>query len=70
MEVVNGNTFQCDKRYFCKQKEKQKKFIIDTQQPIVTQILSGHHKGPVQLGIEVFSTFSRDVNKTNLLSSD
>ena len=51
MEVVNGNTFQCDKRYFCKQKEEQKKIIIDTQQPIVTQILSGHHKGPVQLGI-------------------
>ena len=25
MEVVNGNTFQCDKRYFCKQREKQKK---------------------------------------------
>ena len=26
---MNGNSFQCDKRYFCKQIEKQIKFIID-----------------------------------------
>ena len=29
IKFVKRNSFQCDKRYFCKQIEKQIKFIID-----------------------------------------
>ena len=75
IKFVKRNSFQCDKRYFCKQIEKQMKFIIDILKSVIVTI-DNVKRFVTEISLIVYfetflrivRPFSRIVNKTNFPS--
>ena len=68
MKSVNGNYFQCDIKKFCKQIEKQNNFIIGIVMAHSARDFISREFETILEKKKVFRPFSRNVNKTNLLS--